>query len=152
MGAGSEGELDGGVSGLVGPPVSLPGAADTGNILSYAGLGALGSTSAHFTIDIERAPEAIADLKAAAEFLRSRAELARGLATVLAPGADGVSLHAAEQIGKWALDSGENNLYATLRAGAQQLEDLAAKLGEDLKSYLRVDELKLPQPSRGLPQ
>lgn len=55
------------------------------------------------------------------------------------------------QIGKWASDSGENNLAATLVAGAKQLEDLAQKLREDLMTYMQVEELNIPQPNPGLP-
>jgi hypothetical protein len=63
-----------------------------------------------------------------------------------------VSINAAEQIGKWALDNGQNNLAATLKAGALQLHDLAQKLEEDLKVYLHVEELNLPRdPTGGLP-
>lgn len=68
-----------------------------------------------------------------------------------APGLDGVSLNAVVQISKWASDSGENNLAATLRAGAIQLNGLARKLREDLQTYLQVEELNLPkEPTPGL--
>jgi hypothetical protein len=60
-------------------------------------------------------------------------------------------MNAVIQIGKWASDSGANNLYATLIAGAKQLEDLAHKLREDLKIYLQIDELNIPRASPGLP-
>ncbi|HEX8761188.1 MAG TPA: hypothetical protein VF734_14705, partial [Pseudonocardiaceae bacterium] len=42
------------------------------------------------------------------------------------------------------VDAGTNNLEATLRAGATQLEDLAGKLREELATYLQVDELNIP--------
>jgi hypothetical protein len=62
-----------------------------------------------------------------------------------------VSIHAVEQIGRWASDSGQNNLAATLKVGALQLRDLADKLEEDLRSYLKVEELNLPkEPTGGL--
>jgi hypothetical protein len=77
--------------------------------------------------------------------------VAEGLANIPAPGADGVSINAVTQISKWASDSGENNLAATLHAGAKQLEDLARKLRDDLKTYLQVDELNIPrEPTPGL--
>lgn len=127
---------------------------DTGNVLSGMPLGALLSGSgaaAGFSIDYERLPQAITDLRHAAEFFRSRALVAERLANIPAPGVDGVSLNAVEQIGKWASDSGQNNLAATLHAGAKQLEDFAQKLGDDLKTYLQVDELNTPKdPSPGL--
>lgn len=144
MSVGSGGGLAGG-----GSPRYFAASSDTGNILANA-LGT-GVASQSFMIDIEHAPQSIADLRAAADFLGNRADVALRLADVRAPGADGVSLHAAEQIGKWAVDSGVNNLHATLLAGAQQLRDLAAKLEADLKAYLQVDELPSLQASGGLP-
>jgi hypothetical protein len=63
-----------------------------------------------------------------------------------------VSIHAVEQIGKWAADRGQNNLAGTLKGGALQLRDLADKLEADLKTYLHVEELNLPKyPTKGLP-
>jgi hypothetical protein len=130
-------------------------ASDTGNVLNSTPLGALLSgngATAGFSINYERLPQAIADLEHAAEFFHDRAKVAEGLANIPAPGADGVSINAVAQIGKWASDSGENNLAATLHAGARQLADLAHKLREDLKTYLQVEELNIPrEPTAGLP-
>jgi hypothetical protein len=129
-------------------------ASDTGNVLDGTALGALlggNGAAAGFSIDYERAPQAIADLEEAARFFRNRADRAVDLARVPAPGADGVSVNAVAQIGKWASDTGTNNLEATLRVGARRLEDLAQKLREDLQTYLQVDELNIPQASPGLP-
>lgn len=128
-------------------------ARDTGNVLTGTALGAaLGGSgaAAGFSIDYERAPQAIADLEEAAAFFNEQAKTALRLATIPAPGTDGVSLNAVEQIGRWASDTGVNNLETTLRAGAKQLEDLAQKLREDLKTYLQVEELNIPQASPGL--
>lgn len=132
-----------------GSPTHFLASSDTGSILANA-LGT-GSASQGFMIDIGHAPQSIADLKAAADFLKRRADVARDLAWVPAPGADGVSLNAVEQIGKWASDSGVNNLEATLILGAKRLQDLAEKLEEDLKSYHQVDELPFREASPGLP-
>ncbi|MGH3547301.1 MAG: hypothetical protein ACRDQU_04075 [Pseudonocardiaceae bacterium] len=134
----------------------LSGAAsDTGNVLGGTALGALLSGNgavAGFSINYERVPQSIADLEHAADYLRSQAKVAQGLASIPAPGMDGVSLNAVAQIGKWASDSGANNLEANLLAGAQQLRDLAHKLREDLKTYLQIEELNIPtMPSPGLP-
>ncbi len=129
-------------------------AGDTGNVLTSAPLDALLSgngAAAGFSINYEELPQAIADLEHAAEFFKEQAKTARSLARIPAPGIDGVSLNAVEQIGKWASDTGVNNLEATLAAGALQLKDLAHKLREDLKIYLQVEELNIPQPSPGLP-
>jgi hypothetical protein len=129
-------------------------ARDTGNVLDGTALGALLSgsgTATGFSIDYERAPQAIADLEEAADFFEDRAKAAFRLANIRPPGTDGVSVHAAEQIGRWASDSGTNNLHATLTVGAQQLRDLAEKLREDLKIYLQVEELNIPQATPGLP-
>ncbi|MGH3695016.1 MAG: hypothetical protein ACRDRX_13695 [Pseudonocardiaceae bacterium] len=129
-------------------------AGDTGNVLDSAPLDALlggNGAAAGFSIDYERVPQAIADLEHAAKFFRNRSKVAENLASIPAPGLDGVSLNAVVQIGKWASDAGENNLAATLVGGAKQLEDLAHKLREDLTTYLQVDELNIPKdPSPGL--
>ena len=129
-------------------------ASDTSNVLNSAPLNALISgngVAAGFSINYEKVPQAIADLEHAAKFFRSRAKVAEGLARIPAPGIDGVSLNAVAQIGKWASDAGENNLAATLVSGARQLEDLAHKLREDLRTYMQVEELNIPTlPSPGL--
>jgi hypothetical protein len=128
---------------------------DTGNVLSGTPLGELFSgngATAGFSIDYERLPQAITDLRHAAEFFEGRVLMAERLARVSPPGADGVSIYAVEQLGKWASDNGQNNLAATLKAGALQLRDLAQKLEEDLKTYMRAEELNLPKyPTEGLP-
>jgi hypothetical protein len=130
-------------------------AGDTGNVLEGTALGALLSgngAAAGFSINYERVPQSIADLEHAADYLQSQSEVARRLASIPAPGLDGVSLNAVAQIGKWASDSGANNLEANLLAGTKQLRDLARKLREDLKTYLQVDDLNIPTiPSPGLP-
>jgi hypothetical protein len=129
-------------------------AGDTGNVLEGTALGALLSgngAAAGFSINYERVPQSIADLEHAAKYLQSQAKTAQGLANIPAPGLDGVSLNAVAQIGKWASDSGANNLEANLLAGATQLRDLAQKLREDLKMYLHVEELNIPTtPTPGL--
>lgn len=128
-------------------------ARDTGNVLTGTALGALfgGGAAQGFSVDYERAPQAIADLEEAAEFFEDRAKTALRLAAIPAPGADGVSMNAVAQIGRWASDTGTNNLEATLRAGAQRLRNLAQTLREDLKTYLQVEELNIPKASPGLP-
>jgi hypothetical protein len=130
-------------------------AGDTGNVLQGTALGALLSgngAAAGFSINYERVPQSIADLEHAADYLQYQAAVAQGLANIPAPGIDGVSLNAVAQIGRWASDSGANNLDANLRAGAKQLRDLAHKLREDLQTYLQVEELNIPMtPSPGLP-
>ena len=132
-----------------------PGPArDTSNVLNSTPLDALLTGNGWTTgssIHYEKVPQAIADLEHAAEFFRNRALIAERLANIPAPGLDGVSLNAVAEIGKWASDSGENNLAATLRAGATQLHDLAHKLREDLQTYLQVEEVNVPtDPSPGL--
>lgn len=129
---------------------SFGAAADTGNLLAGTALGPLLGPSG-FSINYDRVPQAIADLEHAARFFRTRAREALRLSSIPAPGIDGVSMNAVTQIGRWASDSGTNNLEATLLAGAKQLEDLAHKLREDLKTYLRVEELNIPKANPGLP-
>ena len=132
------------------PAAEDPAAKDAGNIL--ARLGGLSGPVQSFTIDIELAPQAIADLEAAAVFLERRAESVRDLTKISAPGADEISLHAVEQIGRWAVDDSANSLPAMLRAGAEQLRTLTGKLRADVQTYLQVDELALPSASEGLPR
>lgn len=146
-GAGAAVSSPGGGGGMGG--AFAPLASDTGNILAGLGVGSVGQS---FTIDLEHAPQAIADLEAAALFLKGRAKMAQRMANIRPPGVDGVSLNAVDQIGKWASDSGVNNLAATLRIGAEQLSALAGKLRADLQAYLQVDELPFREPSDGLPQ
>jgi hypothetical protein len=129
-------------------------ASDTGNVLDGTALGTLltgNGAAAGFSISYEALPQAIADLEEASSFITNQARKAQSLANIPAPGADGVSVNAAGQIGRWAMDSGENNLHATLVAGAKQFQDLAQKLREDLKTYLQVEELNIPKASPGLP-
>jgi hypothetical protein len=129
-------------------------ASDIGNVLTSTPLDAVLSgngAAAGFSINYERVPQAITDLEHAADFFESRALIAERLTNIPAPGLDGVSLNAVAQIGKWASDAGENNLAATLRAGAKQLRDLAYKLHADLQTYLQIEELNIPTvPSPGL--
>lgn len=125
-------------------------AGDTGNVLDGTPLGSLLGGATGFSIDYERVPQSIADLEHAAAFFRKKAADVQKLANIPPPGIDGVSLNAVDQIGKWASDVGTNNLEATLKVGATQLEDLARKLREDLKTYLQVEELNIPQASPGL--
>ena len=130
-------------------------AGDTGNVLQGPALGALLSgngAAAGFSINYERVPQSIADLEHAADYLQAQAKVAQSLASIPPPGMDGVSLNAVAQIGKWASDSGANNLEANLAAGSIQLRNLAQKLREDLKTYLQVEELNIPTtPTPGLP-
>ena len=134
---------------------SPPAAADdTSNLLAGTPLDALlnrSAPAAGFSIDYVRVPQAIADLEHAAKFFEDRAKVAQSLARISPPGVDGVSLNAVAQIGKWASDDGVNNLEATLLAGSRQLKALAQKLREDLKTYLGVEELNIPNPTPGLP-
>jgi hypothetical protein len=113
-------------------------AGDTGNVLEGTALGAMLSgngAAAGFSINYERVPQSIADLEHAAKYLEDQAVVAQGLANIPPPGLDGVSLNAVAQIGKWASDTGVNNLEANLLAGAKQLQNLAQKLREDLKTF-----------------
>jgi hypothetical protein len=129
---------------------------DTGNLLDGTALGALlgdNGAAGGFSIDYERLPQAIADLEEAARFVSEQAETALRLMNIrdYPPGTDGVSLNAVAQIGKWAADDGVNTLHVTLVTGANQLQVLAQKLREDLKTYLKVEELNIPKASPGLP-
>jgi hypothetical protein len=100
-------------------------ASDTGDVLDGTALGALlggNGATAGFSIDYERLPQAIADLEHAAEFFEDRAKTAYRLGNLNPPGTDGVSMNAAQQIGRWASDSGTNNLHATLTMGSGRLD------------------------------
>lgn len=113
-------------------------------------LGTAAASGGYFSIDLERAPQAIADLNAAAQYLRDRAQTAVLLTNIPPPGIDGISLHAVDEIGRWGAGDDVNNLAATLRAGAQQLSSFAARLEHDVSVYLNTDELELPPANPGL--
>ncbi|MGQ0774320.1 MAG: hypothetical protein ACT4NY_07885 [Pseudonocardiales bacterium] len=97
---------------------------------------------------MDRAPQAIADLRRAAEALEAEAENAWNLAQITPPGLDVVSANAVRVFAEAAVGE-QGSLRLALIGGARRLRDDADKLEASLKTYLQVDEISLP-PAREL--
>ncbi|MGH3940354.1 MAG: hypothetical protein ACRDTG_17310 [Pseudonocardiaceae bacterium] len=97
-----------------------------------------------FSVDVERAPQAIADLRKAADALRDEAEKSRNLAYMKPPGLDRVS-HNAVQVFVDAAVGPDGSLRMALECAARRLDDDANKLEASLKSHLGADNYSIPQ-------
>jgi hypothetical protein len=96
-----------------------------------------------YRVDVERAPQAIADLRRAAEHLRLEADKAIALGRITPPGLDVVSANAVRIFAEAAVGE-QGSLRQALFGAADRFSSDADKLEADLKTYLRVDELSLP--------
>lgn len=96
-----------------------------------------------YRVDVERAPQAIADLRRAAKRLRLEAEKAMALGRITPPGLDVVSANAVRIFAEAAVGE-QGSLRQALLGAADRFDSDASKLESDLKNYLRVDELNLP--------
>ncbi|MGH3770755.1 MAG: hypothetical protein ACRDRW_05060 [Pseudonocardiaceae bacterium] len=94
----------------------------------------------HFRLDLDQAPQAIADFRQAAGRMRDLMVEAVRLANVAAPGLDAVSINAAREIGHWAASDEPGSLRWALDSGAIQLEETAAALERSLATYRDTDE------------
>lgn len=101
------------------------------------------TASAAYSIDVEHAPQAIADLRQAAQALTNEARKASNLANVTPPGLDVVSAHAAEVFADVAAGEHGSLRGALLGAAARFLSD-ADKLEASLRTYLHTDEISIP--------
>lgn len=97
-----------------------------------------------YSVDVERAPQAIADLRRAADALDAEAEKAWELALITPPGLDVVSANAVRCFAEAAVGE-QGSLRLALRGGARRLRADADKLETSLKTYLQVDEISIPQ-------
>jgi len=98
--------------------------------------GMTGAGGGMFRIDPELAPQAIADLRHAAQLLRDEVRNAADLANYSSPGQDAVSRDAVKIISDAAIGE-QGSLRAALLGGADEFERHAAKLEADLKTYCR---------------
>lgn len=131
-----------------GPLPGMPGA----QAPPSSAAGSLGTTmtgSGGFSVDLERAPQAIADLRAAADALRAEADNAWSLARIRPPGLDAVSADAVQIMVEAAIGK-QGSLRLALLGAADRFDDDANKLEASLKTHLQADEISIPR-ARGLP-
>lgn len=101
------------------------------------------SGSGRYVVDVERAPQAIADLRRAADALEAEAVHAQDLADIKPPGLDAVSANAVRVFCEAAV-GGQGSLRLALEGAVRRLRADADALEADLKAYLQVDEISLP--------
>jgi len=95
-----------------------------------------------FQINLDEAPQAITAFRQAAQEMRDLMVEANRLAEMSGPpGEDGVSRHAAGEIGRWALSAEPGSLWWALESGAVQMEQAADTLEQSLATYQRTDEV-----------
>lgn len=97
-----------------------------------------------YSVDVERAPQAIADLRRAADALEAEAARAWDLANVMPPGLDVVSANAVRVFAEAAVGE-QGSLRLALEGAVRRLRDDANKLEASLKTHLRADEISIPQ-------
>lgn len=100
--------------------------------------------SGGFSVDLERAPQAIADLRAAADALRAEARNAWSLANIRPPGLDEVSADAVRIMTDAAVGE-QGSLRKALEGAAARFENDAAKLEASLRTHRQVDEISIPK-------
>lgn len=99
--------------------------------------------SGGFSVDLDRAPQAIADLRAAARVLWDEAENAWSLARIRPPGLDLVSADAVRIMAEAAVGE-RGSLRFALEGAAVRLENDADKLEASLRTYRQTDEISIP--------
>ncbi len=99
--------------------------------------------SGGFAVDLERAPQSIADLRAAANALKDEARRAEDLARLRPPGLDEVSADAVRIMADAAVGE-QGSLRLALLGAADRFEADANKLEASLRTYLQVDEISIP--------
>ncbi len=125
-----------------GPLPGMPGAQAT----PPSAEGSPGTTmtgSGGFSVDLERAPQAIADLREAARTLRAEADNAWSLANIRPPGLDAVSADAVQIMADAAVGE-RGSLRLALEGAAVRLESDANKLEAQLRTYRQADEISIP--------
>lgn len=90
--------------------------------------------AASFSVDLARAPQAIADLKDARNQLHAMLEEASRLSLVVPPAHDPVSRDAATVLGRVA-HGGPGSLFDALNAGVEQLSGMITSMEQELASY-----------------
>lgn len=99
--------------------------------------------SGGFAVDLERTPQSIADLRAAANALKDEARRAEDLARIRPPGLDEVSADAVRIMADAAVGE-QGSLRLALLGAADRFEADANKLEASLRTYLQVDEISIP--------
>jgi hypothetical protein len=99
--------------------------------------------SGGFSVDLDRAPQAIADLRAAANALRDEAANAWTLANIRPPGLDAVSADAVRIMADAAVGE-QGSLRLALEGAAVRLENDANKLEAQLRTHQQADEISIP--------
>ncbi|MGH3751306.1 MAG: hypothetical protein ACRDRP_01180 [Pseudonocardiaceae bacterium] len=98
--------------------------------------------SGGFSVDLERAPQAIADLREAARALRVEAVNAWRLADIRPPGLDEVSADAVQIMADAAVGE-QGSLRLALEGAAVRLENDANKLEAQLITHRQADEISI---------
>lgn len=94
-------------------------------------------------VDAERAPQAIADLRRAADALEAEAARTHELANIRPPGLDVVSANAVRAFREAAVGA-QGSLRSALEGAVRRFRADADELEAGLKTYLQVDEISLP--------
>lgn len=100
--------------------------------------------SGGFSVDLERAPQAIADLREAARTLRIEADNAWSLARISPPGLDAVSADAVRVMAETAVGE-RGSLQLALRGAAARFDEDADKLEASLRTHRQADEISIPK-------
>lgn len=100
--------------------------------------------SGGFSVDLDRAPQAIADLRAAADVLRAEARRAQDLANIRPPGLDKVSADAVRIMADAAVGE-QGSLRLALLGAADRFENDADKLEASLRTHRQSDEISIPK-------
>lgn len=96
-----------------------------------------------YSINVEHAPQAIADLRRAAQALADEARKASNLATITPPGLDVVSANAVRVFAEMAAGE-QGSLRLALLGAAARFQSDADKLEASLRTYLQTDEISIP--------
>ncbi|MGH3788847.1 MAG: hypothetical protein ACRDRG_20380 [Pseudonocardiaceae bacterium] len=125
-----------------GPLPGMPGAQDPPLLAGSPSATTAGSGG--FSVDLERAPQAIADLRAAADALRVEARRAGDLARITPPGLDAVSADAVRIMVDVAVGE-QGSLRLALLGAADRFDGDADKLEAGLKTHRQADEISIPK-------
>lgn len=133
-----------GVSGEDGlQPGPLPGMPGAQAPLPTEGSPSTTTGSGGFSVDLDRAPQAIADLREAAEALREEAKKAMSLARIRPPGLDAVSADAVRIMAEAAVGE-QRSLRRALEGAADRFESDANRLEASLRTHRQADEISIP--------
>jgi hypothetical protein len=130
------------------PPQAAPPPTTLAGLLMPGATSPAGSGGGRFFIDLDRAPQVIADLEAALRRVEEMHQAAGRTGRVaLAPGEDVVSINAANQVAK--MTSGpEGSLTAALFAYQGRLRETVDGLRAQLRTYHQTEELNTPPASK----